>query len=241
MPFRMGHQAEDPARSGRRRPPRPRASRWGWPGSPGSAAPRCRRSGGRPGRPLRVAARAPSSASRNRPSPWATGSSIGSAPVTNGERPGVGARRTQRASKWPESLCVSVAAARQVGRPAGQQAGLDQNLKAVADAQDQAAPLVEPAQGIAQDRAEPGGEDPPGAEVVAIGEAAGDGQDREPVECAAAPRAAGRRARSRPSAPARCQAAEVSSSQLVPGARRTIARGCAMSALRALSIRGIVG
>ena len=127
-----------------------------------------------------------------------------------------GASRTQRDSKWPESLWVRVAAAG--GRAAGQEPGLDQDLEAVADPQDQAAAVVEPAQGVAQDRPEPGGEDPPGPEVVAVGEAAGDGQDLEVVERAGRleePADVPGLDRRPPRVPRR---PTVSSSQLVPGA-----------------------
>ena len=88
---------------------------------------------------------------------------------------------TQRASNRPESLWASVAGQGRLGA-AGQQAAPDQDLEAVADARDQAAAVVEPAQGVAQGVAQPGGQDPARAQVVAVGEAAGDGQDLERVE-----------------------------------------------------------
>ena len=65
---------------------------------------------------------------------------------------------------------------------ARQQARLDEDLEAVADPQDQAVALAEPAEGVAQDGPQPGRQDPAGAEVVAVGEAAGEGQDLERVE-----------------------------------------------------------
>src|SRR5262249_37600531 len=67
-------------------------------------------------------------------------------------------------------------------RVTGEQAGLDKDLEAVADAQGQAAPVAEPEQGIAEGRAEPDGQDAAGAEVGAERESAGDRQDLEAIE-----------------------------------------------------------
>ena len=62
-------------------------------------------------------------------------------------------------------------------RSARQEAAADQNLEAVADARDQAAAVVEPPQGVAQNVTQPRGQDPARAQVVAIGETARYGQD----------------------------------------------------------------
>src|SRR5208282_967744 len=65
---------------------------------------------------------------------------------------------------------------------AGQEAAPDQNLEAVADARNQAAAVVEPAQVVAQGVTQPRGQDPARAQVVAIGETARNGQDLETVK-----------------------------------------------------------
>ncbi len=67
-------------------------------------------------------------------------------------------------------------------RSTRQQAAPHQDLEPVADAQDQSAAVVKPAQGVAQNDPEPGRQDPAGAQVVAIGEAAGNRQDLETIE-----------------------------------------------------------
>ena len=112
-------------------------------------------------------------------------------------------RREARAGQQPdpaglEPARVVVRQGRGAGRRARRARGrTNQDLKPVADAQDQTAAVVEPPQGVAQRSPESGGEDPAGAQVVAVREAAGNGQDLEPIERPAGPRAAGRRARSR--------------------------------------------
>ena len=62
-----------------------------------------------------------------------------------------------------------------VGRD--QQAGLEQRLEAVADAEDQLLGVAEAAQGVAEEAAELVGEDLAGGHVVAVGEAAGHDED----------------------------------------------------------------
>ena len=112
-------------------------------------------------------------------------------------------------------------------RAAGQEAAPHQHLEAVADACDQAAAVVKLPQGIAQGVAQPGGQDSPRAQVVAIGEAARNGQDLEIGERSGRlEQAAHMPGLAR--APASSQAAAVSSSQLVPGARKTSTRGVAI-------------
>ncbi|MBV8231007.1 MAG: hypothetical protein JO329_13550 [Planctomycetaceae bacterium] len=69
-----------------------------------------------------------------------------------------------------------------VVRAAGEQAGADQDLEPVADAQDQPAPCVQAVQRVLEGDAQPRGEDPAGSQVVAVGEPAGDGQDLEAIE-----------------------------------------------------------
>ena len=78
-PLGVGHQAEDPA--GRVADARGRARRAVGIGGIvlGRLARARRRTGGRPGRPRRAPPGLAGSAMRNLPSPWATGSSIGSA------------------------------------------------------------------------------------------------------------------------------------------------------------------
>ncbi len=124
-----------------------------------------------------------SSAVTNRPSPCATGSSIGegSSARRTARVPAVGTSVTQR--DFEAARARSCARVDRAGRgPARQEAAPDQDLEAVADPQDQAATVVEAAQGVAQDGAEPGREDPAGAQVVAVGEAARDRQDLESIE-----------------------------------------------------------
>ena len=142
----------------------------------------------------------------------------------NGERPGAG---RQRDPAGLETARVVVREGRR-GRaadPAREQAGPDQDLEPVADAQDQAAPLVEPPQGVAQDRTRagwPGSARHPGRRRTRI-RPGSSGSGRR--------RATSATRQSRPtcqvstSAPARSQAAAVSSSQLVPGRSQDDARG----------------
>ena len=222
MPLGVGHQAEDPA--GRVADARhgARASRWGWRGSPGSAGRRRRRSGARPGRPLRARPELDGSARRNFPSPWATGSSIGSRRSGTGE-----ARRRGRAgpsaARSGPSRCGSASRRERPARRAAARPGPGPGSRCRC----------------------------PGS--GRRGRGTGAGRRRGPCRAAwrrsarrpgrrrrrtrrgwsgsgtrrarRAPRAAGRCARSRTAAPASSQAAAVSSSQLVPGARRTITRG----------------
>ena len=102
---RGGASGRRSGRSGRRRRRRPAASRWGWRGSPASASPG-RRAYLRTIWPAASSAsRASGSAVRNLPSPWATGSSIGSSNDTNGERPGRG-RRVDPAGLEPARVVV---------------------------------------------------------------------------------------------------------------------------------------
>ena len=58
-----------------------------------------------------------------------------------------------------------------------EQAGLEQGLEAVADAEDQPFGVAEAAQGVAEEVGELVGEDLAGGHVVAVGEAAGDDED----------------------------------------------------------------
>ncbi len=232
---RGGASGRRSGRSGRRRPPPRRPSRWGWRGRPRSAGSgRRRRSGGRPGPPtpgvegrgigseelpLAVARRAARSARRR---------------SGTGERP-ASAAGGPSATRTGPSRCASGSPAR--GRAAGQEPGLDQDLEAVADPQDQAAPVVEPAEGVAEDGPQPGREDPAGAEVVAVREAAGERQDLEGIE----------RRRAAPGRRPTCQISAVGAGQLPgggrllvavrPGGRRTIrARGVAISSSRSLGV-----
>ena len=154
---------------------------------------------------------------RKRPSPCATGNSIGSEKVMNGDRPGLGNNPTQRLLYRPDSLAASV-----VGPddPPGRSPPAHQNLKPIADAQQQAAPVVKPPESFAQRGGHPGRQDAAGPEVVAVGETPGNRQDLEAIQL--------RRPRDdlvdvpgfgvRPARPSACA---VSSSQLVPGARKT--------------------
>ena len=231
-PLGVGHQAEDPA------------------GRVADARDRARRAVGVGRVVLRSAGRASSTYRRTT---WPAASSAaradGSAseelPLAVGDgqldRLGVGderraaGRRGQADPARLEAARVVVRQRRGAGvRAAGEQAGADQDLEPVADAQDQPAAVVEPAQRVAQDDAQPRGEDPPGSQVVAVGEAAGDGQDLEAVE---RPRrleqpadVPGLDVGARPAA----RRPTVSSSQLVPGARRTIARGRVMATLESV-------
>ena len=58
-----------------------------------------------------------------------------------------------------------------------EQAGLEQGLEAVADAEDELLGVAEAAQGVAEEVGELVGEDLAGRHVVAVGEAAGNDQD----------------------------------------------------------------
>ena len=183
------------------------ASRWGWrdTSSVGPAFAR-RRSGGRPGPPRSSASRCTGSARTNLPSPWATGSSIVAASVRD-ERAEARPWATAGPSAPRNGPSRCAQASRGAGRgPPGSRPASHQHLEPVADPQDQPAAVVEPAQRVAQHGPEPGGQDPAGAQVVAVGEAAGDGQDLEARRAPGRSRSAGRRARSRrrpPPAPRR--------------------------------------
>ena len=193
---RGGASGRRSGRSGRRRPPRRPASRWGWRGSPAV------------GRPVVVDVAEDDLAGRleggegrrvgDEELPLAVGDGQLDRLVVGHERREARAsgRGGPSATRSGPSRCSVSVAAPAVGA-AGQEARPDQDLEAVADPQDQAAAVVEPAEGVAQDGPEPGGEDPAGAEVVAVGEAAGDGQDLEGVERVGRLERAGRRARSR--------------------------------------------
>jgi hypothetical protein len=63
-----------------------------------------------------------------------------------------------------------------------EQAGFDQDLKAIADADDRLAILDELTQGVGEVVNKLVGKDPAGGDVVAVAEAAGDGQELETVE-----------------------------------------------------------
>ena len=71
------------------------------------------------------------------------------------------------------------------------QAGLEQHLKAVADAEDQLLLIAEPPQGVAEEVGELVGEDLAGRHVVAVGEAAGDDEDLVALQRGRAARAGG--------------------------------------------------
>ena len=79
---------------------------------------------------------------------------------------------TQRSSNLPESFQVSVAGASQSRVERQQHARLDQDLKAVADAEDQLAGRVELVQAVGQVMANLIAEDPAGGDVVAVAEPA---------------------------------------------------------------------
>ena len=98
------------------------------------------------------------------------------------------ASRTQRSSNLPESLAASVAAgpAASFGQ---EQLRLQQDLKAVADAEDQLAGVAERGERVGQVMPNLIAEDAAGGDVVAVAEAAGEAEDLELGEPAAALRA----------------------------------------------------
>ena len=96
-------------------------------------------------------------------------------------------RRTHRQSYRPDSFQVSVAAGRALlrvppVRPAGQHAGFEQDLEAVADAEDELVRVQEPPERVAERAGQVPGEDHAGPEVVAVAEPAGDAEDLVAVE-----------------------------------------------------------
>ena len=67
------------------------------------------------------------------------------------------------------------------GRVGEQQAGLQEHLEAVADAEDQTAAVAELCQGVGKPRLQFDRENPPAGDVVAVGEPARDAEDLEVV------------------------------------------------------------
>ena len=117
-------------------------------------------------------------AGTNRPSPWATGSSISVMP----ERKTHLLPATREANPAIFEFAGVVAGERGggAGGVAGeQQVGLDQDLEAVADAEDQLAGVAERLQCVGQMMADLVAEDAAGGDVVAVAEAAGEAEDLE--------------------------------------------------------------
>ena len=166
---------------------------------------------------------------RKRPSPCATGNSIGSENVTNGDRPGRGRSLTQRSSNRPDSLAASV-----VGQdvPPGSRPARTSTWNPLQMPRSRpprswnrrsASPSVVAIR-VARMRPAPKSspyENPPG--IVRIWKRSSDAGDSITwLMCQVSARA-----------PARSSAYAASSSQFVPGARNTIARG-AVSMKRSL-------